>query len=198
MDSWLTDRVKELFFQPCLEISAHVGRRLDNRLVMGESIGETSLTEDLVDRFDSASPENAWGTTLAQLRDLQIHVNTSVRRSRREHVTGADIGFVISRSVYSNAGSKAKYAALVQCKKVDAEGYVGDFFHSVAGTKKHQSDLLTEITPSSFYFVFVPPRLVSERVYHTFEPLAFASAAAGCSTPLWNLGCFEPKHAVHN
>lgn len=190
MDPWLTDAIKELLFRPCLDISGHVGRRLENRLRMNQSIDERALTEDLVDRFDSSSGVSSWSGVLDRLRDQQIHLNTSIKKATREHQVGADIGITIRRSIYQrDARSSSTYAVLVQCKRIDAEGSVSDFFHEVKGSGKRQSALMLDITPSSFYFIFTPPALL--KTYCTVEPIAFASSAPGCSSPVWNMGCFE-------
>ena len=189
MDSWLTDEIKELLYQPCLESSGFIGRRLENRRRMRENIDERALTEDFVDLFDTRSGRSAWSIVAAELRDRKIYLNTSVRKSTREYETGADIGLIIKRQVYQDRGSaNARYAVLIQCKKVNNEGYVGDFFHEVRSSSKRQSALMLDITPSAFYFIFTPPSLV-ETVY-TIEPMVFASAAPGCSSPVWNMGCF--------
>jgi hypothetical protein len=47
---------------------------------------------------------------------------------------------------------------------------------------------MLDITPSSFYFLFVAPALVDH--YCNLEPLAFLRGAPGCSVPAWNLGLF--------
>lgn len=189
MDPWLTDQVKELFFRPCLAVSGYIGRRLNNRLQAGQEIDERAFTEDLVDRFDSSSSSSAWGTSAAELRDLQIYISTSVRKSTVEHRTGADIGLVLRRSLYGAAvGSRAEYACLIQCKRVDRGGVVQDFYHKVGHQGSRQSSLMLEVTASSFYFLFVPPALLKH--YCTVEPMAFLTAAPGCSVPIWNLGCF--------
>jgi hypothetical protein len=47
---------------------------------------------------------------------------------------------------------------------------------------------MLDVTPSAFYFLFVPPALVQH--YCSVEPLAFLRGAPGCSVPIWNLGCF--------
>ena len=190
MDPWLTDTIKELLFQPCLQISGHIGRRLDNRMRMDESIDERALTEDFVDHFDSRSSMSAWNTVASHLKEQQIYLNTSVKKSTREYQTGADIGIVIHRSIYqSDCRSNSTYAVLVQCKRVDNEGLVTDFYHEVKGSGRKQAALMLDITPNSFYFIFTPPSLV--KTYCTFEPLAFAAPAQGCSSPVWNMGCFE-------
>jgi hypothetical protein len=115
MDPWLTDQVKELLFRPCLSVSGYIGRRLNNRLETGQEIDERALTEDLVDRFDTSSSSSAWGTCAAELRDMQIYISTSVRKSTVEHRTGADIGLVLRRSLSGGmGGSRAEYACLIQ------------------------------------------------------------------------------------
>jgi hypothetical protein len=189
MDPWLTDQVKELLFRPCLAVSGYVGRRLNNRLQSGQEIDERALTEDLVDRFDSSSSSSAWGTCAAELRDLQIYISTSVRKSTVEHRTGADIGLVLRRSLFGGGGgSMAEYACLIQCKRADRHGAIDDFYHKVGHQKDRQSALMLDVTPSAFYFLFVPPALVQH--YCSVEPLAFLRGAPGCSVPIWNLGRF--------
>lgn len=188
MDPWLTDELKEILFRPCLSVSGYIGRRLNNRLQLGQEIDERALTEDFVDRFDASSADSAWGTAAAELRERQIYVSTTVRKSTVEHRTGADIGLVLRRSLHGGSRSTAEYGCLIQCKKVDRRGGIPDFFHQVGPHKSRQSGLMLEVTPSSFYFLFVPPGLVEH--YCTFEPMAFLRGAPGCSVPIWNLGCF--------
>lgn len=181
--------MKEVLFTPCLEASAHIGRRLDSRRNMAQSIDERALTEDFVDSFDSSSPASAWGRVAAQLRDEGLYVNASVRKSTREYATGADIGLIIDRSVHKEGiSSRAQYAALIQCKKLDSDGMVSDFFHTVASSGQKQSALMLDITASSFYFIFTPPSLV--QVLTNVEPIAFAVSSEGCSSPVWNMGYF--------
>ena len=135
MDAWLTDEIKELIFTPCLRVSESVGRRLDNRRQMGQEMDERALTEFLVDSLDTSSSENVWGNVLTVLRDRSIYLGTHVQKSTRESVTGADIGFVIHRSVRkSDTYSQTDYGVLVQCKKIDSNGNVVDFFHQVGGS----------------------------------------------------------------
>lgn len=190
MDPWLTDRMKEALFSPCLEAAAQIGRRLDNRLGMGQSIDERALTEDFVDLFDSNSPASAWGRVKALLRDQGLYLSTSVKKSTREARTGADIGLIVQRHVHKNGtSSQARYAALIQCKKVDGNGLISDFYHTVPSTGRKQSSLMLDVTASSFYFVFTPPSLI--RILANMEPIAFAVASEGCSSPVWNMGCFE-------
>jgi hypothetical protein len=190
MDTWLTDRMKELLFSPCLEAAAHIGRRLDSRRVMGQSIDERALTEDFVDLFDSSTPASTWGRVARELREDGLYLNTSVRKSTREAKTGADIGLIIDRRIQKRgSSSRARYAALVQCKKVDGDGWVTDFYHTVASSQRTQSSLMLDITASSFYFVFVPPSLID--VLTNLEPIAFAISGEGCSSPVWNMGYFE-------
>ena len=190
MDPWLTDHIKELMFRPCLQISGHIGQRLDNRRRMDETIDERALTEDFVDHFDSSSSLSAWNGVANRLEEHQIYLNTGVKKSTREHHTGADIGLVITRAIYqTSARSNSTYAVLIQCKRVDHEGVVEDFHHEVKSSGRSQASLMLDITPSSFYFIFTPPSLL--KTYCTFEPLAFAAPARGCSSPVWNMGCFE-------
>lgn len=189
MDAWLKDDIKELLAKPCLEAASMIGRRLDNRRRTRQDIDERALTESFVDAFDTGSDLTAWGTVTALLRDRNIYLSTSVRKSTVEHRTGADIGLILSRHVYhDHVPSKARYAVLIQCKRVDNGGQVADFFHVVKSTGRSQSSLLLDITPASFYFLYVPPSFVE--MYCTVEPLAFVQGAPGCSSPVWNMGCF--------
>lgn len=189
MDSWLTDEIKEQFFKPCLNVTGAIGQRLDNRLRMGQDIDERALTELLVDSFDTSSSLNVWGNIVDLLRDNNISLNTSVRKSTREHINGADIGLVINRHIYQQTiSSQANYAALIQCKKVNSQGTINDFFHTVKSSGKSQSDLMLDITPNSYYFVFVPPSFI--KTYSSIEPIAFSIGNRGCSSPIWNMGCF--------
>jgi hypothetical protein len=189
MDTWLTDSVKQILFAPCLEIAAHIGRRLDGRIGMGQSIDERALTEDFVDSFDSSAPASAWHRVDTELRDHGLYLHAAVQKSTREHQTGADIGLTIERSVYApTIRSHERYAVLIQCKKLDEQGAVADFFHTVPSSGKKQSSLLLDITPSSFYFIFTPPSIV--KMTYNLEPVAFAGAAPGCTSPVWNIGSF--------
>lgn len=195
MDAWLEDDIKEMFAQPCLAVSSMIGRRLDNRLKMGQEIDERALTESVVDSFDTRSGLHLWGTVVQVLRDRQIYVNSSVRKSTVEHRTGADIGLIISRQIHGpHARSRARYGVLIQCKRVDHDGKVADFFHVVKSSGRRQSSLMLDISPASFYFLFVAPSMVE--TYCTFEPLAFVRGAAGCSSPVWNMGCFGFDHGT--
>jgi hypothetical protein len=143
-----------------------------------------------VDLFDSSSPTSAWGQVAALLRDQGLYLNTSVTKSTREARTGADIGLIVERSVHKDgATSQARYAALIQCKKVDGDGLITDFYHTVPSSGRKQSSLMLDITASSFYFVFTPPSLIS--FLSSVEPIAFAVSGKGCSSPVWNMGCFE-------
>ncbi len=176
-------------FRPCLQISGHIGQRLDNRRRMDETIDERALTEDFVDHFDSSSSMSAWNGIAKRLQENQIYLNTSVKKSTREHHTGADIGLAITRAInHPNTRSNSRYAVLIQCKRVDHEGVVQDFHHEVKSSGRRQASLMLDITPSSFYLIFTPPSLL--KTYCTIEPLAFASPSRDCSTPVWNMGCF--------
>ncbi len=189
MDPWLQDDIKELLAKPCLATAGMIGRRMDNRRRMGQDIDERALTEFFVDAFDTTSELSAWGTVKGLLRDRNLYLNTSVRKSTEEHRTGADIGLILTRNFYHNRNSsKAKYAVLIQCKRVDSQGRVEDFYHVVKSTGRRQSSLLLDITPASFYFLYTPPSFVE--TYCTVEPLAFVQGAPGCSSPVWNMGCF--------
>jgi hypothetical protein len=193
MDAWLTDEIKELLFTPCLSVSASVGRRLDNRQKMGQEIDERALTEFLVDSIDTSSSENVWGNVIGVLRDHNIYLSTHVDKSRKESATGADVGFIIHRSIHqSDSSSEAHYAALVQCKRIDSDGNISDFFHQVGGRGPKQSTLMLDITPNSFYFIYTPPSLL--RTYCSIEPIGFAQARLGCSSAVWNFGSFGFDH----
>jgi hypothetical protein len=193
MDQWLSDEIKELLFTPCLSISGMIGQKLDNRRRLGQEMDERALTELLVDSLDTCSTENVWSNVIGLLRDQQISLATHVAKSTREHITGADIGFTINRSIRTTRmTSSTTYAVLVQCKRIDSDGNVADFFHEVAGSKQKQSTLMLDITPSSFYFLFIPPSLVE--IYCTVEPMAFCQAQPGCSCAVWNIGSFAYSH----
>jgi len=201
MDPWLTDQLKEVLFMPCLEASSYIGERLDNRRTMDQNIDERALTEDLVDFLDSSSLKSVWGRVATKLNDQGLYLNTTVRKSTNENIIGADIGLIIERSVYS---SRARYAALIQCKKVDNDGVVKGFYHAppkrvLRGGEGQislnresldsQSSLMLDITPSSFYFIFTPPSLVE--VLTNTEPAAFAVSSEGCRSRVWNMGHFD-------
>lgn len=189
MDPWLTDEVKELIYQPCLDVAGVVGRRLDNRLRMRQSIDERALTEGLVEHLDVASGLSLWNKVQGLLNDKNIYVDTSVRKPAKEYENGADLGITISRNVHNrNSMSTSQHACLVQCKKVTSKGIVDDFFHEVKSSGKKQSSLLLDITPSAFYFVFTPPSLV--QTYSALEPIAFLQARPDCNSPILNMGHF--------
>ena len=197
MDPWLTDDLKELLFTPCLLASEMIGRKLDNRLRMSQEMDERALTEMLVDALDTSSAENTWGNVLDLLRDHHIYLSSQLQKCTQEHLIGADIGLTISRHVHGpGLGCHADYCALIQCKKIDSQKCVDDFFHEVRSTKKKQSSLLLDITPSSFYFIFTPPSLLD--IYCSIEPIAFALARPGCSSAIWNRGSFEFNHVTHS
>lgn len=185
MDAWLTNDLKEAMSHACIQASRSIATRLNARLQRRQSIDERALTEDLVDHMDTRTQLSVWGAALAQLRSASVSLSVGVEKSTQEHLTGADIGFVVDRHA---PGTQARYAALVQCKKVGPDGRVGDFFHQVGGKGRHQSDLLLSITPSSFYFVFPPPALVSG--YLTAETIAFIVPSPEHHVPIWNMGCF--------
>lgn len=138
MDSWLTDEVKQLLAQPCLAISSAIAKKLNNRIeVIKQNMDERALTEYLVDALDVSSQENVWGSVLELLRDQNIHLHTNVQKSTKENKTGADIGLIINRQIcQKKAPSKIRYSCLIQCKRVDINGKIGDFYHEVGSTKK--------------------------------------------------------------
>lgn len=189
MDSWLTDEVKQLLSQPCLTISSVIARRLNNRIKGSkQNIDERPLTEYLVDALDTLSLENVWGGVIELLRDQNIYLKTNIRKSTKENKTGADIGLVIYRQVHQrNSQSKVQYSCLIQCKRVDVNGKIGDFSHEVGSAKKTQSCLMLDITPSSFYFVFTPSCLLD--IDYSLIPTAFIDAGE-CSSPIWDMGHF--------
>lgn len=73
--------------------------------------------------------------------------------------------------------------------KVNNKGIINDFFHEVGGSGDRQSDRMLSVTPSSFYFVYVPTDLVS--TYSNLEPIAFADAGNGCTSAVWDMGSFQ-------
>lgn len=193
MDPWLTDEIKELLFSPCLLASEMIGRKLENRLRTGQEMDERALTELLIDSLDTSSSENTWGNVRGILRDHNIYLDTRVTKATQEHIVGADIGMTIARHVYNHgASSQADYGVLVQCKKIDSEGGVTDFFHEVRSSRSKQSSLMLDITPSAFYFILTPPSLLN--TYCSIEPIAFAQARPGCSSAVWNSGSFGFDH----
>ncbi|MEW6159001.1 MAG: hypothetical protein AB1813_16375 [Verrucomicrobiota bacterium] len=193
MDPWLTDEVKELLFSPCLLVSGMIAQKLDNRARMGQEMDERALTELLVDALDARSAENTWGNIQGILRDHRIYLDTRVSKATQEHIVGADIGITISRQTSTNDMTcKAEYGALIQCKKIDSQGRVADFFHEVRGSKRKQSSLMLELTPAAFYFIFTPPSLLN--TYCSIEPIAFAASRPGCSSAVWNSGSFAFGH----
>jgi len=192
MDSWLTDEVKQLLSQPCLDISNVITKQLNNRIkVIKQNRDERAFTEYLVDALDTSSLENVWGSVLELLRDQNIYLHTNVRKSTKENKTGADIGLVINRQIYHQ--SEIRYGCLIQCKRVDINGEIGDFYHEVSSTKKTQSSLMLDITPSAFYFIFTPSSLLN--VDFSLVPVAFIDAGGGCKSPIWNnignFGCHQ-------
>jgi hypothetical protein len=103
------------------------------------------LTEDFVDLFDSSSPASSWGRVANYLRDQGIYLHTGIRKSTREHVTGADVGLVVSRHYHRSTGSSsANYAVLIQCKRFNEAGVISDFYHEVKSSGKRQSALMLD------------------------------------------------------
>jgi len=157
---------------------------------MKQSVDERALTEDLVVRFDTSSSVSSWNGVGDRLRDLQIYLNTAVKKATREHLVGAEFGITVRRSIYQkDSRSSSTDAILVQCEPMDGEGGIANLFHEVQGSDKRRSAQMLGITPSSFYFIFAPPALVE--TYCAVEPLAFTRTAPGCSSAIWNMGCFE-------
>ncbi|TAF03163.1 MAG: hypothetical protein EAZ77_17765 [Nostocales cyanobacterium] len=192
MDSWLTNEVKQLLSKPCLDISSVIAKRLNNRIqVIKQNMDERALTEYLVDALDTSSLENVWGSILELLREQNIYLHTNVRKSTKENRTGADIGIIINRNIYQYPSkSEIHYGCLIQCKKVDINGEIGEFYHEVSSTKKTQSSLMLDITPSSFYFIFTPSCLLD--IDYSLVPVASINAGGGCQSPIWNnTGNFE-------
>jgi hypothetical protein len=190
MDYWLTNEVKELLCQPCLDVSYHVGNRLNNRLALNQNINETALTEDVLDLLHTQSTTNVWGKVISPLQERGIYLSTTVHKSTREYETGADIGIILTRNIsQSSYHSKTKYACLIQCKKISNSEIVIDFFHEVEKTKAKQSSLLLDTTSSSYYFIYVPTKLV--KTYSSIEPMVFMHSRPECSSPIWNMGYFE-------
>ncbi len=102
---------------------------------------------------------------------------------------------ILSRQIHLHkAQSRARYAVLIQCKRVDRNGRIEDFYHVVPSSRKRQSALLLDITPASFYFLMVPPHMVE--TYCNIEPIAFVRGTPGCSSPVWNMGCFGFNRAT--
>jgi hypothetical protein len=190
MDSWLTDDVKQLLSQPCLTISSVIARRLNNRSKGSkQNIDERAFTEYLVDALDTSSLENVWGSVIGLLRDHSIYLNTNIRKSTKENKTGADIGLIIDRRIkQDNSRSEIQYSCLIQCKRVDVNGHIDDFYHEVGVEKKTQSSLMLDITPSSFYFIFTPSCLLD--IDYSLIPTAFIDAGKECSSPIWHMGHF--------
>jgi hypothetical protein len=190
MDPWLEDDIKGLLARPCLSIAGRCSERLDDRIRRrAQNIDERALTEDFVDSFDTSSRSNSWSQVLDQLRDRSIFVNMSVRKSTEEYRTGADIGLVLRREFHSDRSpSRARYAALIQCKRIDPDGTIADFYHVVNSSGQRQSSLLLDITPASFYFIFAPSCII--QMYSNLEPIGFVRSTRGCSSPVWNMGCF--------
>jgi len=190
MDSWLTDKIKQLLTQPCLAISSVIANKLNNRVnVIKQNMDERALTEYLVDALDTSSLENVWGSVLELLRDQNIYLETNVRKSTKENKTGADIGLIINRHIYQEkAQSKIQYSCLIQCKKVDINGEIVDFYHEVGSAKRTQSSLMLDITPSAFYFIFTPSCLL--KIDYSLVPIAFIDAGGECKPQIWDMGHF--------
>ncbi|CAN1212088.1 All0400 protein [Tumidithrix helvetica PCC 7403] len=193
MDSWLTDEVKELLCRPCLDISSGIAKKLNNRIKLKQNIDERALTEYLVDLLDTSSLENVWGSVRELLRDQNIYLDTNVRKSTKENKTGADIGLIINRKICQRkTQSEIRYSCLIQCKKIDINGVIGDFFHEVRSTKKSQSSLMLDITPSAFYFIFTPSCLLD--IDYSLVPIAFITIGGVCKSSIWDMrhfGCDE-------
>ncbi len=208
MDPWLTNNIKVTLNEPCLQISRMIGTVLDNFYNMGNPLDEPTLTDSLVDSFDTRSKNSIWGNTQTLLKSNGIHFNTMIQKTgRKESSVGADIGITMNRGYYDQKrSSRATYSVLVQCKKIDSAGEVDDFFHETKSTGRRQSRNMLDITPSSFYFIFVPPRMV--KTYLHVEPVGFAVGSPGCHVPVLGKGCFpvqpgafgdasNPNEAMH-
>ena len=116
-------------------------------------------------------------------------MQTNVRKSTKENKTGADIGLVINRQIYQkNSRSRIKYSCLIQCKRVDVDGQIGDFYHEVGLEKKTQSSLMLDITSSAFYFIFTPSCLLN--IDYSLTPTAFIDAGGECKSLIWAMGRF--------
>jgi len=192
MDRWLTSPLKALLHRPCVTTASLIGARLENRIETGQEISETTLTDEFVDSFRPQSRFSMWKPVADAIRDeFRFYLNVDVNKSTIEPRTGADIGLVIRRSVYAEVQSTAEYAVLIQCKKVDQGGGVEDFFHTVGGSGERQSALMLSITPASFYFLYVPPSLLSG--YADQETMAFVIPANNCHVPIWNLGAMPSE-----
>lgn len=62
-------------------------------------------------------------------------------------------------------------------------------FHEVGESKAKQSSLLLDITSSSYYFIYVPTKLIN--AHSSIEPMVFINSYPGCSSPIWNMGRFK-------
>ena len=92
---------------------------------------------------------------------------------------------IINRRVSQrDSQSDIQYSSLIQCKRVDVDGRLGDFYHEVGVGKKTQSSLMLDITPSSFYFIFTPSCLLD--VYYSLTPTAFIRDRE-CSSQIWSM-----------
>jgi hypothetical protein len=167
---------------------------MDDRLRRAEDIDERALTADLIDYLDTDSATSCWGATPQLLKEQGIFLSTLVTRAKHEAKNGADIGIIIHRTILQQEyQSNARYASLVQCKKLGFDGRISDFFHETPGDKaspgRKQSSMMLEITPSSFYMIFVAPSQLPH--YSVFEPISFVGPFKGCSSPVGNMGLFE-------
>jgi len=198
MDAWLDDEIKALFAKPCMALSESVGSRLENRLRMGQPIDERALTEDFVDAMHTGSSASAWGTIVQDLQDREISVSTKVTKSTFEKENGADLGVVLHRKTRSGTTFiDTSYAALIQCKYVDSGGHVKDFFHKVKSSGRRQSSLMLDITPASFYVLYVPPSLL--RTFTRIEWVTGIATSDECTSPIrttsvsrwWNSGVVD-------
>lgn len=170
MDPWLTSDLKWLLYGPCLSMSNHVDQRLSERTRIGKSIDERALTEDVVDMFDTYSTFKIWGDTIDRLKKREIYLNFSVQKSSQEYKTGADIGIIINRAFRGKENtSQSEYACLIQCKKIDEKGQIADFYHKVPSTGLFQSQLLLNVTCSSYYFIYTPSTMIHYYPYNYFK-----------------------------
>ena len=191
MDSWLHDLLKTRLHRPFLSAAGHIAQRISHRRAgSGQEIDERALTESLVDMLDAGTPGNVWGPLLEELKELGLSLNTKVRKSTRESKTGADLGITLERAIFErHTSSQTTYSALFQAKRIDMSGRIEDFFHTVGPAAAKQSQLMLDITPASFYLIYADTHYL--KFYSAFEPSVFLNIAKGCSSPVWNAGCFE-------
>ncbi|MCF7889739.1 hypothetical protein K9M78_00805 [Candidatus Bipolaricaulota bacterium] len=156
MDSWFDKEVRRLLANLAWNISKEIGEKYNNILALDQPIREETLTTKLIEMLHDQSNYSLWGKIKPKLKEKGINIDVTVNESKFEPKTGADIGLIIYKDIQGE--TKSTYATLIQCKKSGEKGTFREFFHKVGNSGPSQSTLLLDLTPSSFYFLFVPSK----------------------------------------